>query len=506
MSEPQQERLEKLRSWRDRGVQAYPYAFARTHTATEVQARESELGEQHVALAGRIMTMRGHGKTSFAHLLDATGQLQVYARRDDLGEERYADWKLLEVGDWLGVRGEVFRTRTGELTIHVREFELLAKSLQPLPDKWHGLADKEVRFRQRYVDLIVNPEVRDVFIKRSRIVSEMRTQLTQRGFLEVETPVLQPLYGGASARPFTTHHNALDIDFFLRIAPELYLKRLIVGGFDGVFEVARNFRNEGMDRTHNPEFTMLELYVALWDYEDMMRLTEELIGSIAEQVCGSNTAPYGEHQLDFSRPFRRLSYLDALEDACGRNLREADARALRDEARGRRIEVRDGAGRGEILEALFGALVEPELVQPTFVVDHPKETSPLAKDHRSQPGVVERFELFAAHMELANAFSELNDPLEQRRRFEAQVALRDGGDLEAQPLDEDYLRALEFGMPPAGGLGIGVDRVVMLLTDSHSIRDVLLFPALRPAAGPASTDGDETRRAGASPLEPGAEG
>jgi len=491
MAEPHAERLEKLQSWKNRGVLPYPYAFRRTHNTAEVRAQEEALGETQIAVAGRIMTMRGHGKTSFAHILDASGRLQIYARRDDLGEEPYADWKLLEVGDWIGVRGETFRTRTGELTVHVRAFELLSKSLQPLPDKWHGLADKEVRFRQRYVDLIVNPDVREVFVKRSHILSSMRTQLTARGFLEVETPVLQPLYGGASARPFTTHHNALDFDFFLRIAPELYLKRLLVGGFEGVFEMARNFRNEGMDRTHNPEFTMLELYVALWDYEDMLQLTEELVATLAEQVGGAARLPYGEHEIDFSRPFRRLSYLDALEEAAGCSLRERDAAALRAEARRLHVEVRRDAERGEVFEALFGALVEPDLVQPTFVLDHPKEISPLAKDHRSQPGVVERFELFAANMELANAFSELNDPVEQRQRFEAQVALREAGDLEAQPLDEDYLRALEFGMPPAGGLGIGVDRVVMLLTNSHSIRDVLLFPALRPTSGSvAPADGE----------------
>ncbi len=491
MSEPQGERLEKLQSWRRRGVEPYPYSFKRTHRAEELRARESELGDAQVAIAGRIMTMRGHGKTSFATILDASGRMQVYARRDDLGEA-YDDWKRLEVGDWVGVRGETFRTRTDELTVHVRDFELLSKSLQPLPDKWHGLADKEVRFRQRYVDLIVNPQVRDVFVKRSRIVAAMRTDLTRRGFLEVETPVLQPLYGGASARPFTTHHNALRFDFFLRIAPELYLKRLLVGGFEGVFEVARNFRNEGMDRTHNPEFTMLELYVAFWDYEDMMQMTEELMAAIAAEVTGDGTLTYGEHRIDFSRPFARLSYLDALEEAVGSSLRHLDATALLREARRLHVDVREDAGRGEILDALFAQLVEPKLVQPTFVMDHPKELSPLAKDHRSKSGVVERFELYAANMELANAFSELNDPLEQRQRFEAQVALREGGDLEAQPLDEDYLRALEFGMPPAGGLGIGVDRVVMLLTDSHSIRDVLLFPALRPTSSAEAGSGTET--------------
>jgi lysyl-tRNA synthetase class 2 len=473
------ERRLKLDAWRQRGVEPYPHAFARTHTSAEARAGEADLAGAEIAIAGRIMTLRGHGKTAFAHVQDGGGRLQVYARRDDLGAERWGAWELLEVGDHLGARGTLFRTKTGELTLQVRDFRILSKSLRPLPDKWHGLADKEVRYRQRYVDLFVNPEVRDVFVKRSHIVSAVRNALLEQGFLEVETPVLQPLYGGAAARPFVTRHNALDMQLYLRVAPELYLKRLLVGGLEGVFEIARNFRNEGMDRSHNPEFTMLELYVAYWDYEDMMRLTEALVRRAAASV-GDGRVRWGEHDIDFTAPFARLSFLDALEHAAGVPVRDQDAEALRGLARRRNVEHAPADGVPRLLDALFSALVEPHLVQPTFVIDYPKELSPLAKDHRRLPGVVERFELYVAAMEIANSFSELNDPLEQRRRFESQVAARAGGDLEAHPLDEDYLRALEYGMPPAGGLGMGLDRLVMLLTGQTSIRDVLLFPAMRP--------------------------
>jgi lysyl-tRNA synthetase class 2 len=480
----QEERLQKLEAWRNRGVQPYPWSFQRSHTTDEVRRREAELQGRPVALAGRLMTMRGHGKTSFAHLQDGGGRLQVYARQDRLGEH-YDGWALLEVGDLVGVHGTLFRTRTDELTLEVHAFELLAKALRPLPDKWHGLADKEVRYRQRYVDLMVNPSVREVFVKRSHILASMRRRLQERGFLEVETPVLQPLYGGASARPFVTHHNALDFDFYLRIAPELYLKRLLVGGFEGVFEVARNFRNEGMDRSHNPEFTMMELYVAYWDYEDMLRWTEAMIRGIAADL-GSTRVPFAGHDVDFGPPFARVRFLEALEGAAGERVEGLDAGALLQLAHRLHVDCAPGDSVPRLLDELFGALVEPKLVQPTFVVDYPKELSPLAKDHRGRPGLVERFELMVGGMELANAFSELNDPLEQRRRFEAQLQLRAGGDLEAQPLDEDYLRALEYGMPPAGGLGVGVDRLVMVLTDSASIRDVLLFPAMRPEAEPGA--------------------
>jgi lysyl-tRNA synthetase class 2 len=487
-----QDRLHKLDAWRRLGVEPYPHRFQRSHTSAQARDHEAELGDREIAIAGRIMTARGHGKTAFAHVQDGDGRLQVYARRDDLGT-RWPEWELLEVGDHVGCSGTLFRTRTGELTLQVRDFHLLAKSLRPLPDKWHGLADKEVRYRQRYVDLFVNPEVREVFVKRSRIVSAIRSRLLEHGFLEVETPVLQPLYGGAAARPFVTRHNALDMQLYLRIAPELYLKRLLVGGLEGVFEVARNFRNEGMDRSHNPEFTMLELYVAYWDYEDMMRLTEELVRAAAATV-GDGAVRFGDHEIGFAPAFARVRFLDALERAAGEPVRGRDAAGLAAIARRLGVAHAPGDSPPRLLDALFSALVEPALVQPTFVIDYPKELSPLAKDHRSEAGVVERFELYVAGMELANSFSELNDPVEQRRRFEEQMTHRAGGDLEAHPLDEDYLRALEYGMPPAGGLGMGLDRLVMLLTGATSIRDVLLFPAMRPeepaagAAAPAAND------------------
>ncbi|HZL84189.1 MAG TPA: lysine--tRNA ligase [Candidatus Krumholzibacteria bacterium] len=481
------ERLAKLEAWRRAGQDPYPYAFARTHRSDAVRAQEGQLAGQEIAIAGRMVTQRTHGKTAFAHVQDGGGRLQVYARLDDLGAAQFEVWGLLEVGDIVGVRGELFRTRTDELTVRVREFQLLSKAMRPLPDKWHGLADKEVRYRQRYVDLIVNEEVRAVFVKRSRLLACVRTFLGARGWLEVETPVLQPLYGGATARPFATHHNALDTQLYLRIAPELYLKRLLVGGFEGVFEIARNFRNEGMDRTHNPEFTMLELYVALWDYQDMLRLTEEMLVHAADEVLGSRQLVFGGQALDFTPPFARVKYFDALERAAGSALRRADNATLGKVAEQHGIDTRPDAERGELLEALFSTLVEPHLLQPTFVLDHPQEISPLAKRHRSEAGVVERFELFAAGMELANAFSELNDPLEQRQRFEAQLQLRAGGALETHPLDEDFLRALEYGMPPASGLGVGLDRVAMLWSDSASIRDVLLFPAMRPESPESDT-------------------
>jgi lysyl-tRNA synthetase class 2 len=481
-----QERLHKLDAWRRHGVDPYPHVFRRSHTSAELRDQEAALGDREVAVAGRIMTARGHGKTAFAHLQDGGGRIQVYARRDDLGA-KWEHWDLLEVGDHIGCWGKLFRTRTGELTLAVRDFALLAKSLRSLPDKWHGLADKEVRYRQRYVDLFVNPEVREVFVKRSHIVSALRTHLLQHGFLEVETPVLQPLYGGAAARPFVTRHNALDMQLYLRIAPELYLKRLLVGGLEGVFEMARNFRNEGMDRSHNPEFTMLELYVAYWDYEDMMRLAEALVRAAA-QAAGTGRVQFGDHHIDFTQPFARRGFFAALEEAAGEPVRGLDGEALRRILRRHGVDHAPGDAVPRLQDALFSALVEPQLVQPTFIVDYPKELSPLAKDHRSQPGLVERFELYAAAMELANSFSELNDPVEQRRRFEEQVTQRAGGDLEAHPLDEDYLRALEYGMPPAGGLGLGVDRLVMLLTGATSIRDVLLFPAMRPEEA-ASAEG-----------------
>jgi lysyl-tRNA synthetase class 2 len=451
------ERKEKLDRLRADGVEPFPYDFRVTHGSGDVIARFEELGAEgapEVSVAGRVIAKRLHGKAGFGHILDRDGRLQIYFKLDVLGPERLAFAERLDIGDWIGVRGRVFKTRTGEITIEARDIALLAKSLRPLPEKWHGLTDLETRYRQRYVDLIVNPEVRQTFVLRTRIVTAIRNFLDARGFLEVETPVLQPLYGGASARPFVTHHNALGIPLYLRIANELYLKRLIVGGLDRVYEFSKDFRNEGMDKTHNPEFTMLELYQAYADYNDMMEI--------------------------FAAPWRKLAYMDALEEALGRPLSAAGVEELRALCRERRVEHAPEASRGKLLNDLFGALVEPHIVEPTFLVDFPKEISPLAKEKRGSPDLVERFEPLLFGMEVGNAFSELNDPIEQEKRFLAQKELLGEEREEAQELDRDFLRALEYGMPPTGGLGVGIDRVTMIFANVTSIRDVILFPQMRP--------------------------
>ncbi len=484
------QKLEKLRSL---GVNPYPYFFRRSHLARHVLDSYSDLEGQTVAVAGRIVSLRGHGKASFAHIADASGKIQIYVRLDQVGEQGYEVFRLLDLGDIVGVRGEVFRTRTGEITVMVKELELLAKTLRPLPipkerisegerQVYDQFADREQRYRQRYVDLIVNPEVRDVFVKRSRIISTMRHFLDGRGYLEVETPVLQPVYGGASARPFVTHHNALDMDLYLRIADELYLKRLIVGGFDGVYEISKDFRNEGIDRFHNPEFTMMELYVAYEDYHFMMELVEEMFVTIAREVLGSTSLTYQGQRIDLTPPWRRVRLFDAIKERTGKDLYGKDEAALRKIAGELNVEVEEFWGSGKIIDEIFSELVEPTLVQPTFVIDYPVELSPLAKRHRDDPKLVERFEPFFAGREVGNAFSELNDPLDQRERFEAQAELRALGDEEAQMLDEDFLRALEYGMPPTAGLGVGVDRLVMIYTDQPSIRDVVFFPQMRPGS------------------------
>ncbi len=487
------QRREKIQRWRDLGVPAYAYAFDVSHHAQELLARgdavTAEFGEP-VRVAGRVMALRGHGKAGFAHLLDGTGRIQLYFKADQLGDA-YARYELLDVGDWIGVEGALFRTRTGEITVRVDRLELLAKSLRPLPEKWHGLKDPETRFRQRYADLFMNLEVREVFRRRARLIAALRLGLHARGFLEVETPVLQPQYGGAFARPFVTRHNALDMELYLRISNELYLKRLIVGGIERVYEFARDFRNEGMDRTHNPEFTMLEFYQAFADVTGMMSTTESLVAGAATAVRGAMAFDWQGETLDFTPPFPRLSMLDAVSERVGDSIHDLDAAKLARHAERLGIAVRPGMSAGGLLDALFSELVQPELRQPTFVVDYPVETSPLARVSRSNPRVVERFELFVAGMELANAFSEQNDPDAQRQAFEAQTELRAQGDDEAQPMDLDYVRALEYGMPPTGGCGIGIDRLAMLFTDSRSIRDVLLFPALRPEEGARELDDDE---------------
>jgi len=476
-----QERLSKLEAFAERGP-LYPHGFDRTHTSAELHEQETELTSAGtvVRIAGRIMAKRKAGKTIFLPLYDGPGKIQIYAKRDDLGEDDFAFFKKnLDVGDIIGVSGTLFRTRTEELTVRVSEWCLLAKSMRPLPEKFHDMS-LELKSRKRYLDLIMNLETRERFRRRSAILEEVRRFLIDADFLEVETPVLQPLYGGATARPFKTHHHALDQTLYLRIADELYLKRLIVGGFEKVFEFCKDFRNEGMDRTHNPEFTMMECYAAYWDYEQVMDLFERMVLRLVDRFGEDGKVTYGEHVLDFSNGFRRLPFLDGLREKTGVDFAGIDREAAKAEAEKHGVTVTPTMGVDKILDELFGELVEPGLIQPTFVTNHPKELSPLAKAHRDNPALVERFEGFVAGFEVCNAFSELNDPAEQRRRFVDQMELKAKGDEEAQMLDEDYIEALETGMPPTGGLGVGLDRLVMLLTDCHSIRDVVLFPAMRP--------------------------
>ncbi len=476
-------RREKMEELRDAGENPFAYSYDRSTTPLQIQAKYSVLKEEEespeqVSIAGRIMTKRGHGKASFANLQDESGQVQIYAKLDVLGEKKYGVFEKLDLGDIIGVKGKVFRTRRGELTVKVEELTLLTKSLHPLPEKWHGLQDKELRYRQRYVDLIVNPEVKAAFAKRSKIITTLRNILSEKGFMEVETPILHPIAGGAAARPFETYHNTLDRKLFMRVAPELYLKRLIVGGFEKVFEIGRSFRNEGISFKHNPEYTMLELYWAYVDYQSIMDLTEEVVTKIVLETCGTLEVQYKDHLINFKRPWQRLGLLDALKKYAGEDLDkpEGEIRAI---AKKRGIEGVEKMSRGKLIGELYDLLVEPHLIQPTFIVDYPLETSPLAKKKRDNPKIVERFEVIIAGMELANAFSELNDPIDQRGRFEEQVKAKKMGDAETESMDEDYIRALEYGMPPTGGLGVGIDRLVMLLTNSASIRDVIFFPHLR---------------------------
>lgn len=478
------QRRAKLERWGALGVTPYGYRYSVTHVAAQIHAAADDLAaaEATVSVAGRLVALRGHGKTCFGHLQDRSGKIQVYFRRDDLGE-LFQQVDLLDVGDILGVEGFVFRTRTGEITVHVRSFQLLSKGLRPLPEKWHGLKDVETRFRQRYVDLIVNPEVREIFRVRARFITAMRRWLDARDFLEVDTPTLQPIYGGAFATPFVTHHEALDMPLYLRISNELYLKRLMVGGLERVYEIARDFRNEGIDRTHNPEFSQLEFYQAYADYQDIRQAAEEMLVEAIQAAVGTLHLRYGEMEIDLNRPWRVGTYFGLLQEATGEDLLGADEGRLREVARRCHADLGQAKGYGKVVDALFSDLVQPKLVNPTFVLDYPYEISPLAKRKRGEPRLVERFELFVAGMELANCFSEQNDPLEQEAQFDLQGRFRTEGDLEAQVKDLDYLRALQYGMPPTGGIGFGLDRFVMLLTDSHNIRDVLLFPHLRPEAG-----------------------
>lgn len=485
-------RREELVELTRRGINAYPYSFERTAFSADIIAEfREDQPQRNVAVAGRILSLRRMGKASFCHIEDSRGRIQIYLKRDDLGE-RYEAFKLMDIGDIIGVQGYAFRTKTGEVSVHVQQLELLTKSLRPMPiakekvDEYgnkivyDSFSDKELRYRQRYVDLIVNPDVRRVFVKRARIITAIRAFLDGQGFLEVETPILQSQYGGAFARPFVTHHNALDIDLYLRIADELYLKRLIVGGFDGVYEISKDFRNEGMDKSHNPEFTMLEVYVAYRDYIWMMGMVEEMIAGVARTLNGTVIVECGGQKIDFTPPWRRISMFDAIKEQTGLSLRGMDVAELRAAAKGLHVDVAPTDGAGKIIDEIFSEKVEHLLVQPTFITDYPVEMSPLAKRHRSEAGLVERFEAICNGHELCNAFSELNDPLDQRTRFEEQMQARARGEEEIQPLDEDFLRALEYGMPPTAGLGIGIDRLTMLLTGQESIRDVMFFPQMKP--------------------------
>ncbi len=481
LSEQEEIRREKLRALQAEGNNPYAHVkYPVSHLSNEIVENFEAFENQEVTIAGRMMSKRVMGKASFAHILDSQGLIQTYIKRDDIGLEEYNAFKTMDLGDILGIKGKVFRTQKGEISVHASEVVLLTKSLKPLPEKFHGLKDMDLRYRQRYVDMIVNPQVRDTFRKRSKIIAALREFLDSRGFLEVDTPVLHTIETGAAARTFKTHHNTLDIDMFLRIETELYLKRLIVGGFDKVYEVGRIFRNEGMDSTHNPEFTSVELYEAYVDYNDIMVLVEEMYEFIALKSCGSTKIPFGDHEIELKAPWPRITMAQAVKEQSGVDYFtwESDEQA-REACKEKGVKVDPTAKKGDCLAELFDAFVEDKLIQPTFIIDYPVDISPLAKRKADQPELTERFEFFINGTEMGNAFSELNDPIDQRRRFEEQVALRKSQGIEAQ-VDEDFVNALEYGMPPTGGLGIGLDRLVMLLTDNTSIRDVLLFPTMKP--------------------------
>ena len=500
-------RLLKLEALREQGVNPFPNDFKPEATCAEVTAEYDGLSKEDlegkaatVKLAGRIVGLRKFGKASFVHIQDRSGKLQVYLKKDILGDDAYALFKSSDTGDFIGVSGTLFRTRTDELTVEVKEFRFLSKGLSPLPEKWHGLKDVEARYRQRYLDLIASPASKEVFLKRSKIVQLVRDFLVKKDYMEVETPMMQHIAGGAAAKPFITHHNALGQDLYLRIAPELYLKRLVIGGFERVFEINRNFRNEGISTQHNPEFTMLEFYQAYATFEDLMDLTEEMISGIAKEVCGSMKVSYQGAEIDFTPPWKRISVKEAV-------LEYSDAGeevfADRDKALAYLRKINPALGKewdklshGKIIAEIFEETAEPKFMEPTFVTHYPVDVSPLARRNESDPTVVDRFELLVAGREIANAFSELNDPIDQRGRFEAQVSEREGGDDEAHEMDEDFLKAIEYGMPPTAGEGIGIDRLVMLLTDSASIRDVILFPHLKGATAAPKEDKDEETVAG----------
>lgn len=480
-------RREKLNQLRESGLDPFGKRFERSHLASDLleaydSIEKEELEEKNISvtLAGRIMTKRGKGKAGFAHIQDLSGQIQIYVRQDTVGNEQYEIFNIIDLGDIVGVHGKLFKTKVGELSIKVDNLDLLSKSLRPLPDKFHGLKDVEQRYRQRYLDLVMSQESKETFVTRSRIIRSMRNYLDQNGYLEVETPMMHAIAGGAAARPFITHHNALDMTLYMRIAIELHLKRLIVGGLEKVYEIGRVFRNEGVSTRHNPEFTMIELYEAYADYQDIMALTENLIAHVAQEVLGSTTVPYGDYEVDLKPEWKRLHMLDAIKEYTGVDFWEVtsteEAKQL---AKENGIEIKDTMEYGHIVNEFFEQRVEEKLIQPTFIYGHPVEISPLAKKNPDDPRFTDRFELFIVGREHANAFTELNDPIDQRERFEAQLKEREQGNDEAHEMDDDFIEALEYGMPPTGGLGIGIDRLVMLLTNSPSIRDVLLFPLMR---------------------------
>lgn len=505
INEQMQVRIDKMHKIEEHGWKPFGYRFLYTHRAADIAAQFDELSEKEteVKMAGRIMAIRGHGKTCFMDMQDKTGRIQVYVRKDVIGEENYALIKLMDIGDTVGITGTAFRTHMGELSIKANSVEMLSKSLRPLPEKWHGLKDVETRYRQRYVDLIVNPEVRDTFVKRSQIIRSVREVLDSHDFLEVETPILNTIAGGAAARPFISYHNALDMQVYMRIAPELYLKRLIVGGMDRVYEMGRVFRNEGIDNRHNPEFTSVEIYQAFADYRDMMDLTEEVVVKTAEKVLGTTTINYEGTTIELASPWKRMSMIEAVKEYSGKDFTNVtdleEARAIAKELN---VAVEPSFGIGKIINACFEEYVEDKLIQPTFITGHPKEISPLAKSNPENPEITDRFEAYIYGREICNGFTELNDPIDQKERFLKQVEERANGDEEANMMDEDFVNALEYGLPPTGGLGIGIDRLVMFLTNSSTIRDVLFFPTMKPLGKDVSEKPDFMQApAVAAPVE-----
>ena len=506
INEQMQVRIDKMHKIEEHGWKPFGYRFLYTHRAADIAAQFDELSEKEteVKMAGRIMAIRGHGKTCFMDMQDKTGRIQVYVRKDVIGEENYALIKLMDIGDTVGITGTAFRTHMGELSIKANSVEMLSKSLRPLPEKWHGLKDVETRYHQRYVDLIVNPEVRDTFVKRSQIIRSVREVLDSHDFLEVETPILNTIAGGAAARPFISYHNALDMQVYMRIAPELYLKRLIVGGMDRVYEMGRVFRNEGIDNRHNPEFTSVEIYQAFADYRDMMDLTEEVVVKTAEKVLGTTTINYEGTTIELASPWKRMSMIEAVKEYSGKDFANVtdleEARAIAKELN---VAVEPSFGIGKIINACFEEYVEDKLIQPTFITGHPKEISPLAKSNPENPEITDRFEAYIYGREICNGFTELNDPIDQKERFLKQVEERANGDEEANMMDEDFVNALEYGLPPTGGLGIGIDRLVMFLTNSSTIRDVLFFPTMKPLGKAAVSEKPDFMQAPAvaAPVE-----